>query len=71
MEVYVDELLVKIMEFRQHREDLREAFGVLYQYKMKPNPTKCAFRVQLGKFLEFMVLEKGIEENFEKLRAII
>lgn len=71
MEVYVDDLLMKIMEFRKHMKDLKEAFEVLHQYKMKLNPTKCTFRVQLENFLGFIVSDKGIEENPEKLRAII
>lgn len=50
MEVYVDDLLVKSKEPEQHVEDLREAFGVLRQHKMKLNPTKCAFRECSGKF---------------------
>lgn len=37
----------------------------------KFNPTKCAFGVQSGKFLGFMVLESGIEANPEKLWAIV
>lgn len=31
MEVHVDDLLVKSMEFRKHVKDLREAFSVLQQ----------------------------------------
>lgn len=49
-------------------EDLREAFSVLC---LKLNPTKCAFKVQLGKFMGFLVLKRGIKADPEKLRAII
>ena len=38
---------------------------------MKLNPSKCAFGVASGKFLGFMVSEKGIEANLEKVRAIL
>lgn len=38
---------------------------------MKLNPTKCAFEVQLDKFLGFMVSERGIEGNIEKVQVII
>lgn len=55
MEVYIDILLVKSKELEQHVEDLREAFGVLQQHKMKLSLMKCAFGVHLGKFLDFMV----------------
>ena len=32
-------------------------------YGMKLNPLKCAFRVSSGKFLGFMVMQRGIEAN--------
>ena len=38
---------------------------------MKLNPNKCAFRVMAGKFLGFMVSQRGIEVNSKKIRAIM
>ena len=38
---------------------------------MKLNPSKCAFGVASGKFLGFMVSQKGIEANPEKVWAIL
>ena len=38
---------------------------------MNLNPSKCAFGVVLGKFLGFMVSQRGIEANQEKVRAIL
>ena len=38
---------------------------------MKLNPSKCVFRVASGKFLGFMVSQRGIEANLEKVRAIL
>ena len=38
---------------------------------MKLNPSKCAFRVMAGKFLGFMVSQRGIEVNPEKIQAIV
>ena len=38
---------------------------------MKLNPGKCTFRVTAGKFLGFMVSQKGIEANLDKIRAIM
>ena len=35
------------------------------------NPTKCAFGVSSGKFLGFMVHQRGIEANPDKIRAVI
>ena len=38
---------------------------------MKLNPSKCMFGVTAGKFLGFMVFQRGIEVNPEKVRAIM
>ena len=38
---------------------------------MKLNPSKCAFRVSSGKFLGFMVSQRGIEANPNKIQAIL
>lgn len=53
--MYVDDLLIKSKEPKRHTTDLREAFRVLRIYKMKLNPAKCTFAIELGKFLNFMV----------------
>ena len=71
MEVYVDDMLVKSKEESTHLDDLQETFTTLKRYQMKLNPSKCAFRVASGKFLGFMVSQRGIEANPEKVRAIL
>ena len=38
---------------------------------MKLNPCKCAFGVTSGTFLGFMVSQRGIEANPEKVQAIL
>ena len=52
-------------------KDLRETFDTLCSYNIKLNPGKCAFGVTAGKFLGFMVSQRGIEANSDKIRAII
>ena len=52
-------------------DDLQETFDTLRQYKMKLNLSKCAFGVSSGKFLRFMVSQKGIEANLDKIQAIL
>jgi hypothetical protein len=71
VEAYVDDLLVKSILATKHIEDLRETFRTLREYNMKLNPMKCAFRVSSGKFLGFMVSQRGIEANPEKVRAVL
>ena len=55
MEVYVDNMLVKIKEAKTHLDDLQETFDTLRRYRMNLNPVKCVFKVSSGKFLDFMV----------------
>ena len=38
---------------------------------MKLNPSKCVFGVTTGKFLGFMVSQRGIEVNPDKIQAIL
>ena len=38
---------------------------------MKLNPSKCAFAVSSSKFLGFMVSQRGIEANPDKIQAIL
>ena len=71
MEVYVDDMLVKSKEEEDHLDDLKETFNTLKQYSMKLNLSKCAFGVSSEKFLGFMVSQRGIEANPEKVRAIL
>ncbi|KAI3468832.1 hypothetical protein Pfo_025495 [Paulownia fortunei] len=64
------EQLGRNMEVEAHIADLTEAFRVLRIYGMKLNPSKCAFGVRSGKFLGYMVIERGIEVNPEKVKAV-
>ena len=38
---------------------------------MRLNPAKCTFAVEAGKFLGFMLTQRGIETNPDKCRAIL
>ena len=71
MQVYVDDMLVKSIQEDDHLSDLQETFDTLRTYNMKLNLSKCAFGVTTGKFLGFMVSQRGIEVNLEKVRAIM
>ena len=71
VKVYVDDMLVKSRVKEDHLDDLRETFNTLRQYNMKLNPSKCAFEVSSGKFLGFIVSQRGIEANLEKVKAIL
>ncbi|CAL8174617.1 unnamed protein product [Prunus armeniaca] len=46
-------------------------FTILKKYRMRLNPTKYAFEVTSGQFLGFMISQRGIEANPEKIQAIL
>ena len=71
MEVYVDDMLVKSKEELTHLDDLKETFATLKKYQMRLNLNKCVFGVASGKFLGFMVSQRGIEANPDKVQVII
>ena len=71
MEVYIDDMLVKSTTAELHIAHLSEAFQILRKYNMKLNPAKCAFGVSTGKFLGFIVNNRGIEANPDKIKAVL
>ena len=71
VEVYVEDIVVKSDSFDQHVEDLQEVFKALRGANMKLNPEKWTFGVKWGKFLGFMLANRGIEANPDKCQAIV
>jgi hypothetical protein len=71
VKVYIDDMLVKTMDEANHLDDLEETFKTLRQYRMKLNPSKYVFGVSSGKFLGFMVSQRGIEVNLDKIKTIL
>ena len=71
VEVYVDDMVVKSPSHHQHAQDLSTVFSALCQYNLGLNPDKCVFGADRGKFLGFMLTQRGIEANLEKCKAII
>ena len=55
MEVYIDDMLVKLRLWRDHLVHLREAFELMRRHQLRLNPGKCVFRVGFGNFLGFLV----------------
>ncbi|CAA7017902.1 unnamed protein product [Microthlaspi erraticum] len=71
MEVYIDDMLVKSLEEKDHVVHLRDCFEQLNSHNMKLNPTKCRFAVTSGEFLGYMVTHRGIEANPKQILALI
>ncbi|RDX71855.1 hypothetical protein CR513_48735, partial [Mucuna pruriens] len=70
VEVYVDDMIAKSRTPDQHVEDLRKLFERLQKYKPRLNPAKYTFRVNTGKLLGFIVNERGVEVDPDKVKAI-
>ncbi|CAA0827440.1 Unknown protein, partial [Striga hermonthica] len=70
MEVYVDDMVVKSVHASDHITHLQDMFAILRSYSMVLNPKKCTFGVESGKFLGYMVSQRGIEANPAKIKAI-
>ena len=71
MEVYIDDMLVKSTTVELHIAHLSEAFQILREYNMKLNPAKCAFGVSAEKFLGFIVNNREIEANPDKIKVVL
>jgi len=70
VKAYVDDRVVTSRERGQHAADLEELFATISKYRLKLNPEKCVFGVEAGKFLGFILTERGIEVNPDKCAAI-
>nr|KYP56681.1 Transposon Ty3-G Gag-Pol polyprotein [Cajanus cajan] len=71
LEVYVDDMVIKSASGPDHIRDLRSIFDEVRRHHMRLNLTKCTFGVAGGKFLGFMLSQRGIEANPDKCQAII
>ena len=71
MEVYIDDMLVKSLKALENIAHLEEAFSVLRKHRMMLNPSKCIFGVSSGKFLGFLVTNRGIEANLDQIQALL
>ena len=71
VQVYMDDMLVKSIREDDHLDDLKETFDTLCSYNMKLNLKKCSFGVTARKFLGFLVSQRGIEVNPDKIKAIM
>ena len=70
MEVYIDDIVIKSADLGNHLADLRLALERMRRYGLKMNPLKCAYGVSAGKFLSFIIHEKGIEIDPKRVEAM-
>ena len=70
IEIYVDDMVVKIKMVSEHLGDLNGTFNVLRRHKLRLNDSKCSFGMGSGKFLGYLVTHRGIEVNLDQIKAI-
>jgi hypothetical protein len=70
VEAYVDDIVVKSKKVGDLVNDLRIAFECLRANGVKLNPEKCVFGVPLGMLLGYIVSQRGIKPNPEKVSAL-
>jgi hypothetical protein len=70
VEVYIDDIVVKSVEFGSHIADLRKVFDKLRLYGLKMNPRKCAFELSGCKLLGFIIHEHGIEIDPNRIKSV-
>jgi hypothetical protein len=70
VEIYIDDIVIKLASLDSHLADLRLAFDKMRQYGLKMNSLKCAFGVLAGKFLGFIIHEQGIERDPKRIKSM-
>ena len=71
VEAYIDDIVVKSKWADYLIADLEQTFAKLWVNGIKLNPEKCVFGVPRGMLLGFIISERGIEANLEKISAIM
>lgn len=67
IEVYIDDMVVKMKGIEGHTSNMAEVLDVLRQHKLHLNAKKCSFGVGFGKFLGYMITTQGIEVNLDQI----
>lgn len=67
---YVDEVVIKNKIADTLIADLRQTFANLHKFNIKLKPNMCVFGVPSGKLLGFIVSQRGVECNPDKIKAL-
>ena len=71
VEVYVDDMIVKSRDRADHWIALERFFQRIRCFRLRLNPKKCTFGLTSGKLLGYMISERGIEADLNKIIAIL
>ena len=68
---YMDDMIVKSRTQEEHLVNLWKLFEQLRKYRLRLNLAMCTLGVKSGKLLCFVVSQKGIEVDPNKVKAIL
>ena len=71
VEMYVDNMIVKSCDRADHLVTLERFFQRIRKFKLRLNPKKCIFGVSSRKLIGYMVSDRGIEVDPDKIRVIL
>ena len=67
---YLDDIIIFSPTLEEHFEDIQMVFDRLRQHQLKLKLKKCTFLQQVRNYLGFVVSEKGIKPDPEKVKSI-
>ena len=67
----MDDMIANSRTEEEHLVNLWKLFERLHKYRLRLNLAKCTFRVKSEKLLGFVVSQKGIEVDPDKVKAIL
>ena len=71
IEFYVDDMIVKSCDKADHWAALELFFQRIKSFRLRLNPKKCTFGVTFRKLLGYMIHERGIGVDPDRIRAIL
>ena len=69
--VYLDDILVTGKDFEEHLRNLEEVLQAIQEAGLKLKPSKCVFAQTSLKYLDFIVSNKGLAPDPEKVKAVV
>lgn len=70
VKAYINDMVIKSFHVSDHLDDLGSVFTMLKKRKLCLNASKCSFGVSSGKFLGYMITQRGIKVNPNHIKAI-
>ncbi|GKA31675.1 reverse transcriptase domain-containing protein [Tanacetum coccineum] len=71
VEVYLEEIVVKIKTDENLIKDVEETLDKLQRVNVKVGPSKCTFEIEEGNLLGYVVTTEGIKVDSEKVKVIL